>query len=136
MVFASPDGSNPRNYSMPGTLLADYAWSPKGDSLAVVVATISDYSGKSMGNRNFLVDAHTLSVSEYAPSKLLNPSVLWSPDGSYLFWLGTLPSASGFEIEGSLVNRNSKQVTTLSDAIGQSTTNYITVTNSAWLPLP
>ena len=47
LVFASPDGSKPRKYSMPGTILADYGWSPQGDSLAVVVATISGYSGKS-----------------------------------------------------------------------------------------
>jgi len=136
LVFASPDGSNSRTFSMPGTVLADYAWSPMGDSLAVVVATISGYSGKSTGNRNFLVDAHTLTVSEYAQTKLINPRVLWSPDGSYLFWLGTMPSNSGFEIAGSLVNRSSKQITDLSDAIGQSSTDYLTVTNADWLPLP
>jgi hypothetical protein len=121
---------------MPGTVLADYAWSPKGDSLAVVVATISGYTGKSTGNRNFLVDPLTFSVSEYAPSKLLNPHVLWSPDSSYLFWLGTMPGNSGFEINGSLGNRTSKQITDLSHAIGLSSANYLTVTNADWLPLP
>jgi hypothetical protein len=135
-VFASPDGSQPRKYSMPGTVLDDYAWSSKGDALAVVVATISGYSGKSSGNRNFLVDARTLTVSEYAPTKLLNPHVLWSPDGAYLFWIGTMPSTTGFAIGGSLVNRSSKQVTDLSKAIGQSSTNYLTITNADWLPLP
>ena len=97
---------------------------------------VSDYSGKSSGNRNFLVDAQTLSVSEYAQSSLLNPKVLWSPDGSYMFWIGTMPSQTGFEIGGSLVNRSSKQVTDLSKAIGQSSANYLTVTNADWLPLP
>jgi len=136
LVFALPDGTIPRSYQLPGILLVDYAWSPKGDSLAAVVAMVSDYSGKSSGNRNFLVDAHTLSVSEYAQSSLLNPKVLWSPDGSYLFWIGTVPSKTGFSIEGSLVNRDSKQVTDLTNAIGQSNANYLAVTNAAWLRLP
>ena len=131
LIFASPDGSNPRPYGLPGTLLVDYAWSPKGDALAAVLAMVSDYSGKSSGNRNFLVDAHT-----YAQSTLLNSKVLWSPDGSYLFWLGTMPGKTGFEIGGSLVNRSSKKVIDLNDAIGQSSANYLTVTNADWLPLP
>lgn len=136
LIFAAPDGSSPRPYPLPGNLLVDYAWSPKGDELATVVAMRSDYSGKVSGNRNFLVDPHTLAVSEYAPSALLNPRVLWSPDGAYLFWIGTLPSAAGYTIGGDLVNRSSKQVTDLSDAIGQSSPDYLTVTNAAWLPLP
>jgi hypothetical protein len=97
---------------------------------------ISGYSGKGSGNRNFLIDTHTLSVSEYAQSSLLNPKVLWSPDGSFLFWIGTIPNKTGFQIGGSLVNRSSKQVTDLSDAIGQSSTDYLSVTNADWLPLP
>ncbi len=136
LVFASPDGSNPRSYPLPGTTLLAYAWSPNGDTLAAIVTMISGYSGKGTGNRNFLVDAHTLAVSEYAPSDLLNPKVLWSPDGSYLFWIGTLPYKTGFQIGGSLVNRDSKQITDLSSAIGQYSTDYLTITNVSWLPLP
>jgi hypothetical protein len=136
LVFALADDSHPRSYPLPGTTLLDYAWSPQGDALAAIVTKISGYSGKGNGNRNFLVDAKTLSVSEYAPSDLLNPKVLWSPDGSYLFWIGTMPNKAGFQIGGSLVNRSSKQITDLSGAIGQSSTDYITVTNASWLPLP
>jgi hypothetical protein len=134
--LALPDGSNPRRLTLPGNLLTDYAWSPAGDRLAAVVAIRSDYSGKVSGNRNFLVDPHTLAISEYSHSSLLNPRVLWSPDGSYLFWIGTLPTDSGFMIGGSLVNRVSKQVTDLSAAIGQSGTDYLLVINAKWLPLP
>jgi Tol biopolymer transport system component len=136
LVFALPDGTNPRSYQLPGTLLLDYAWSPTGDILAAVVAMVSDYSGKSSGNRNFMVDAHSLSVSEYAQSSLMNPKVLWSPDGSYLFWMGTLPNETGFKIGGNLVNRNSKQITDMTNAIGHSSANYLAVTNADWLLLP
>jgi Tol biopolymer transport system component len=136
LIFALPDGTNPRPYLLPGTSLVDYAWSPTGDALAAVVAMVSDYSGKSSGNRNFVVDAQTLSVSEYAHSNLMNPKVLWSPDGSYLFWIGTVPNQTGFSIGGSLVDRASKKVNDLSNAIGQSSSNYLAVTYADWLPLP
>jgi hypothetical protein len=134
--LASPDGSNPRQFSLPGNLLIAYAWSPAGDELAVVVADRSDYSGKVSGNRNFLVDPRSQAISEYAQSQLLNARVLWSPDGAYLFWLGTLPTEAGFMIGGSLVDRLSKQVTDLNSAIGQSGADYLLVTNAVWLPLP
>ena len=136
LIFSLPDGTNPRPYPLPGTSLVDYAWSPAGDALAAVVAMVSDYSGKSSGNRNFVIDAQTLSVSEYAHSTLLNPKVLWSPDGSYLFWIGTVPNQTGFSIGGSLVDRASKKVNDLTNAIGQSSSNYLAVTYADWLPLP
>lgn len=134
--LSSPDGSDPRQVPLPGNLLTAHAWSPQGDALAAVVALRSDYSGRVSGNRNFLVDPRTLVLDEYPASSLLSPLVLWSPDGSFLFWIGTLADGDGFAIGGSLVDRRSKQVTDLGAAIGQSGTDYLLVTNAAWLPLP
>ena len=134
--LALPDGSNPHQFSLPGNLLTNFAWSPASDELAVIMTDRSDYSGKVSGNRNFLVDPRSQAISEYAGSTLLNARVLWSPDGAYLFWLGTLPTEDGFMIGGSLVDRLSKQVTDLNSAIGQSGADYILVTNADWLPLP
>jgi hypothetical protein len=136
LVFSAQDGSNPRSYPLPGNLLVDYAWSPGGDGLAAILTNRDNYSGKVLGNRNFLVDPLTLGVSEYPPSSLLNPRVLWSPDGSNLVFLGTLPFDGGFMIGASLVNRNSKQAIDISAAMGQSTPGYLAVANAEWLPVP
>ncbi len=114
----------------------NYAWSRAGDAISAIVAIRSDYSGKVSGNRNFLIEARTLAISEYAQSNLLNPRVLWSPDGTYLFWIGTLPSEGGYKIGGSLVNRGSKQVSDLNSAIGLASPDYLVVTNADWLALP
>jgi hypothetical protein len=111
------------------------AWSPQGDSLATIITNISGYSGKSTRNRNFLVDAHSLGENEYAHSNLLNPKVLWSQDSDYLFWIGTLPAKTGFEIGSSLVNRKTKQVIDMSRSMGQACVDYLTVTTAAWLLL-
>jgi hypothetical protein len=136
LIITSPDGSNIRPYPLPGSILVDFAWSPAGDMLAAVMAMVSDYSGKVSGNRNFLVDAHSLAISEYPSSSLLNPLVLWSPDGSFLLWVGTLPGDNSFMISGTLVNRASKQVYDLGATFGQASPDFLSVTNAGWLALP
>jgi Tol biopolymer transport system component len=136
LIIASPDGSNIRPYPLPGNILVDYAWSPSGDMVAAVVAMRSDYSGRVSGNRNFMVDAHSLAVSEYPQSNLFNPRLLWSPDGSFLLWVGTLPGDNGFMISGALVNRASKQVYDLGAAFGETSPDFLLVTNAGWLAIP
>jgi hypothetical protein len=136
LVLSSPEGKDKRTYPFPGDSLVDYAWSPAADAVAAVVAMRSDYSGKVLGNRNFLIDSSTLTISEYAESNLLNPRVLWSPDGAFIFWMGTLPSENGYMVGGNLVDRISKQVRDMGTAIGLMSPDYLSVTNAAWLPLP
>jgi Tol biopolymer transport system component len=136
LIISSPDGSKVRPYPLPGNILVDHAWSPAGDAMVAIVAIRSDYSGKVSGNRNFLIDPDSQAISEYPQSSLLNPRVLWSPDGSFLLWIGTSPDENGFMIGGSLVNRASKQVSDLGTAIGQTSPDYLSVTNAGWLALP
>jgi len=136
LIFSTADGRAPRPYPLPGNLLVNYAWSPAGDELIVVLAMRSDYSGKVLGNRNFLISPQTLAIIEYPQSNMLNPRALWAPDGAHLFWIGTLPSDNGFKIAGSLVSRSSKQVNDLGNIIGQTSKDYLAVTNADWLALP
>jgi Tol biopolymer transport system component len=136
LVFTAPDGSNPRIYPLPGNILVDFAWSPTGEELAAVVAVRSDYSGKLTGDRNFLVNPKTLDVSEYPQTNLLNPRVLWSPDGASLFWIGTSFNVNGYMIGGDLFDRKLKKVTDLSKVINLTNPDYLVVTNANWLPLP
>jgi hypothetical protein len=136
LVFADANGTNPRPYPLPGSQLLDFAWNPTGGQVAAIVDIVDGYSGKVTGNRNFLVDPQTQAISEYATSKLLHPYLLWSPDGSSLAWIGTLPTDTGFAIGGSLVDKSSKRVSDLEDALGQSSQDYLVVTNADWLPMP
>jgi len=136
LVFAAPDGANPSTYSLPGDQLLDYAWAPSGGQVAAIVADVISYSGRFTGNHNYLVDPHTLSISEYPTSMLLHPRLLWSPDGVTLAWIGTLPVENGFTIGGSLVNKSTKRVTDLGAALGQSGPDYLVVTTADWLPVP
>jgi hypothetical protein len=136
LIFSAVDGTAPRPYPLPGDLLVDYAWSPAGNELAAVLAMRSEYSGKVLGNRNFLISPQTLAIIEYPQSNMLNPRVLWAPDGAHLLWIGTVPSNNGFKIVGSLVSRSSKQVNDLGNVIGQTSQDYLAITNADWLALP
>jgi len=135
LIFSDQDGSNQRQYHLPGTQLLDYAWDPSSSKVAAVVALVDSYSGKTSGYRNFLVDPRTLAISEYSPSTFLHPLLLWSPDGNYLFWIGTLATKSGFTISGSLVDISTKRVTDMGTAFGQSSLDYLVITNADWLPV-
>ncbi len=134
--LSDADGGNPQQVTLPGKLLTTYAWSPTGDVLAVSLADVSDYSGLTTGNRNFTIDPISRAILEYAPSNLLHPRLLWSPDGKYLLRAGTLSTSDGFMIGVELVNLATRQVTDLSESVGQTNPNYLLVTNAAWLPLP
>ena len=136
VIFAAADGSSPHPSTLPGNLLVDYAWSPDGNELAAIVAMRSDYSGKVSGYRNFELNPKTLDVREYTSSSWMNPRVLWSPDGSELFWIGTTPATGGYKLGGSLVTRASRQVTDLGAAFNLTSPDYLAVTNAAWLALP
>jgi hypothetical protein len=136
LILSAEDGSDPRSIPLPGDLVVDYAWSPSGDGLTVIMAIRSDYSGKILAYRDFLINRRTLAISEYPQSNLMNPRVLWSPDGSYLFWIGTIPIDNGYKIGGSLLDRNTKLVSDLGYVIGQVSSDYLAVSNATWLPLP
>jgi hypothetical protein len=136
LIFSMSDGSDPHYIPLPGNDLLSYSWSHDGTTLAAVVANVSDYSGKALGNRNFVVDPRTRSIREFLQNTLLNPFVLWSPDDSSLFWIGTLSDGANYTIGGSLVILGNQQIINFDEAIGQRSQEYITLTNASWLPLP
>jgi hypothetical protein len=134
--LAAPDGASPLQVPLPGKLMTEFAWSPAGDAIGAVVAERSDYSGRVSGNRNFVFETASGSLSEYASSNLFTPRFLWSPDGSSFLWLGSLPEGNEFAIAAQRVERSTRLVTDLSSAIGLVDPAYLLVTNAAWLPNP
>jgi hypothetical protein len=134
--MAAPDGSSPRQIGLPGKLLTNFAWSPSGEELAVAIADVSDYTGRSAGNSHYVINPRSGAVVQFPDTELLNPQLVWSPDGKYLFWLGTLSTENGYKIGADLVDRSSRLATDLSDVVGLSGEDFLLVTNAAWLPIP
>jgi hypothetical protein len=133
LAFASLTGAPPRSFPLAGDLLADFAWAPGGDWLAVNMAQRSDYSGRVTGSLNFLVDSQTLSTRQLPSAMLLSPRLVWSPDGSSLAWLGTDWQDSNYSIHLYLVDIASGQARDVGSALGLMGNDYLFVSNAAWL---
>ncbi|MDR3573405.1 MAG: hypothetical protein P4L50_06080 [Anaerolineaceae bacterium] len=133
--------------------LLDYAWSPDGKSLSFLEAERSNYSGKWLGVRHYILSLPGLGIQEMQRLPGLNGRTLWSPDGKSLLQVvteqlpgaGTVvpPQQSGADSQAStgdyrldfrLLDLASKKITALDDKIGLSGPDFLLVSNIFWVP--
>jgi hypothetical protein len=137
LAFGYLDGRNPRQYPLPGDVLADMSWQPNGPWLAVNLDIRSDYSGKVTGGKFYLVNSQDFSVRQLQPvSVLLNQTIIWSPDGTRLIWLGTTWKDASYSVDIWEINVVSGKEVDLSDELGLMDTDYLFVQGAAWLGQP
>ena len=136
LSFSYFDGYLPRQYPLMGDILEDFAWQPGGGWLAVNMAERSDYSGRVTGDYNFLIDPHTFSTRQLQSVNLLNPKIVWSPDGAGMLWFGTDWSDNAYIIRLWQVNVESGQSVEMTDALGLAGSDYLFVSNAVWLVRP
>lgn len=136
LAFAYFSGALPREYLLAGDILADMAWQPGGGWLAVNMDERSDYSGRVTGGDNYLINAQDFTTRQLQSVTLLNPNIIWSLDGTTLLWLGTDWQETSYSIRLWEVDVASGQVVDLSDALGLTGSDYLFVTNAAWLARP
>jgi hypothetical protein len=134
LAFQYFDGSPARQYPLMGDLLAAMAWQPGGGWLAVSMDVRSDYSGRVTSSNNYLVNSQDYSLTRQLPSvTLLNPNIVWSPDGLNLILLGTDWQESSYSIRLWNVNAATGQGVDLSASIGLSGSDYLFIRNAVWL---
>jgi hypothetical protein len=136
LAFAYLSGALPRKYPLAGDILADMAWQPGGGWLAVNMDERSDYSGRVTGGNNYLINAQDFTTRQLQSVTLLNPKIVWSPDGTTLLWLGTDWQDTSYSISLWEVNVASGREVDLSEALGLKGKDYLFVSNSAWLARP
>jgi hypothetical protein len=136
LALASLSGGLPRSFPLPGDLLADFAWAPGGEWLAVNMAERSDYSGRVTGSLTFVVNSRTFSNRQIPSTTLLNPRLVWSPDGAALAWFGTDRQDSSYRVHLYVADLASTKVTDLTDLVGLSANEYLFVSNAVWLAGP
>jgi Tol biopolymer transport system component len=136
LAFAYLSGALPRKYPLAGDILADMAWQPGGGWLGVNMDERSDYSGRVTGGNNYLINAQDFTTRQLQSVTLLNPKIVWSPDGTTLLWLGTDWQDTSYSISLWEVNVASGREVDLSEALGLKGKDYLFVSNSAWLARP
>ncbi len=136
LAFATADAVPTRRFPLFGDLLADYAWQPGGEWLAVHMAVRSDYSGRVTDGVNFLVNARNFTTRQLAPVLLLNPALVWSPDGRSLAWLGSDWQESRYVLRLFRVDVATLQTANLTNRLALGDSRYLFVTNAAWLTMP
>ncbi len=136
LAFAYLSGALPREYPLWGDILADMAWQPGGGWLAVNMDERSDYSGRVTGGNNYLINAQDFTTRQLQSVTLLNPNIVWSPDGTSLIWLGTDWQNTSYFIRLWKVDVASGRAVDLSNAIVLTGNYYLFVSNAAWLARP
>jgi hypothetical protein len=132
------EGTETYPVDLPGDILADFAWSPTGATLAVIRLDRSDYDGKVSGTRVFLYEVPNYPgiITELPEVAGLNNRVLWSPDGTYLAFTATELTDTGSRILLSTLRLSDRSSTDYSGAVNLSSSNYLVITNLYWLNLP
>ena len=133
LAFSRFDGSLPRQYPLAGDILDAMAWQPSGGWLAVFMAERSDYSGRVTGGYPFLINSQTYSTRQLQSVTLLNPNLIWSPDGATLLLVGTDSQNTSYLIRLWKVDVASGQMVELSNVLNLTDSTYLFVNNAAWL---
>jgi hypothetical protein len=136
LAFWYLNGATRREYPLAGDILAEMTWQPGGGWLAVNMEERSDYSGRVSGDNNYLINAQDFSTRQLQSINLLNPNIVWSPDGTTLLWLGTNWQDTSYSIRFWEVDVASGQGIDLSYAIDLTGKDYLFVSNAAWLVQP
>jgi hypothetical protein len=119
---------------LPEGYVIDAAWSPSGRWLAALWQERSDYSGKILAQKLYLLSPSDNQVSPIDVTINQNGRLSWSPDGRWLLVTGTEAVADGYHLDLRLIPTNGGGITVLDGKINPTGPNFIYVSNLAWLP--
>lgn len=134
LVIGKTDGSFTREAPLPGSNLLDYAWSPDGKRMAVLMLNRSDYSGKWGSINAYLFVPADFGTQVLPKASGLNARAVWAPDGQSLMLSGTDAVEQGYAVNFKVVNLRSMAVQDLTGPLGLTAPDLLLTTHIAWLP--
>jgi hypothetical protein len=135
LAVSSLDRKSDRKLVIPGSNLIDYAWSPDSKRISALTLVRSDYSGKWLGVRSFILNPPDWSTLELPRFVGINARTLWLPDGSKLLLTATEQLGDGtYRIDFRQIDPGTKKITVLDDKIGMEAVDFIYTTNIFWVP--
>jgi Tol biopolymer transport system component len=136
LAFAYLNENRTREYPLAGDILAEMAWQPNGDWLAVNMDIRSDSSGRVTGSNNYLINPLDFSSKQLPSINFLNPNTVWDPTGDRLVWIGTEWLETSYSIHLWIVDAITGQGADLSETLGLEGSDFLFVNNAAWLAQP
>ncbi len=135
LAVAPPDRSNVFTPFMGGGIVIDYAWSPAENKLAALSLDRSDYSGKTSGNRLFLMSGPDWVPDEKTPIDGLNARITWGADGQSLLLTSTAQLEDGtYRISFHLHDLVNTRLDALDEKIALTSPDFLYITNIYWVP--
>ena len=133
-VLGKVDGSGEREAPLPGNHVLNYAWSPDGKRLSVLLLNRSDYSGRWGSINHYLFNPNDFGTLELPRASGLNARSFWSPDGQFLLVTSTDQTANGYRVNVRVVNTTTRAVIDLTQPLALSGADLLLVTGAAWIP--
>ncbi|MCK6539094.1 MAG: hypothetical protein L6Q26_03460 [Anaerolineales bacterium] len=97
-------GDSSSRFPISGNRVLGMSWSPDGETLAVVTAKVSDYSGRTLSSALHLVTPpYTVNLAFQVESEEIEPPV-WSPDGKQVLLIRRPQSGGGLNVVFSLLD--------------------------------
>jgi hypothetical protein len=134
METAAMNGAQADAVFVFGNHFMDYAWSPAGDSLAIIVTDRSDYSGILTGHRYYVVGLPGGDVHELPWSLGAQSNISWSPDGYQLILSGTDQTDTGYQITMKTYDLLQEQQHDLPSWEVFSSLDYMFIPRIYWIP--
>jgi hypothetical protein len=114
MAFVSLDGKNQltlvsgagESYSIPlfGNRLTDLAWSPDGNTLAIITAQVSDYSGRVLESRLNFIELPGMVRTVVSATEDVIERAVWSPDGKYMLVVHRAVEEADYRLEFAILD--------------------------------
>ncbi len=115
-------------------VLMDLTWSPQSDRIHVLILERSDYSGKWLDIRDFIINMSNLGNQEFTSLSGQNARTLWSPAGGTILMTSTESSDDSYYLAVRLLDIGSKKIIDFSDLVALTSDDYMLTTTVFWLP--
>lgn len=97
-------GNSSSSFPISGNRVLGMSWSPDGETLAVVTAKVSDYSGRTLSSALHLVTPpYTVNLAFQVENEEIEPPV-WSPDGKQVLLIRRPQSGGGLNVVFSVLD--------------------------------
>ncbi|MFZ5856440.1 MAG: hypothetical protein ACOYZ6_06380 [Chloroflexota bacterium] len=127
------NGAETQTLPLFGNRLVDMSWSPDGNTLAVSVANVSDYSGLTLASKLYFVTWPASLDEVLAITDQSIEQIVWSPDGTSLLLITRQIADAQYRLRFSVINVSTQnQISALGfDWVSEA---YLLLQPVFWLP--